>query len=158
MSIIILNCFCDSTVAKICGMLNVANPMDVEQGTNCVDVLIAAIICAMFYGVARIAKKTILGWKDKEIKENPPVNKNQSNSNPQVNTLKLMENLLDFLKSQTIIYGEKGEFKSYKSIESPECKMYNDVLTCLIEALQEDDKKINIANLKEALHVSEPPK
>ena len=132
--------------------------MDVEQGTNCADVLIVAFICLTFWVLARITKKTILGWKDKEINANKPAENNQPNSNSQVNDLKLAEKLLDFLKSQTKNYGEKGEFKSYKPIDSSECKIYNDVLACLIEAQQKEDKKIDIEKLKKALHVSDSPK
>ncbi len=155
---IILNCFCDSIVARVCELLNINNQAVVENGPNCVDLWIVFVISAAIVWVAWIAKITVLGWKQKEIDLQNPNETNMSNENPQETALKLTERLLDFLKCQTMNYGDKGEFKSYKPIDKKECKIYTEVLVCLIEAHQNNDKKIQVEDLKKVLQQEETPK
>lgn len=152
MGTILFSCVCDSIAAKLCGECRCITEIH-EAGTNFDDLRIVVAVCVTISVVVLIGAITFLIWKFKEINAKKITTLPQ-NDNSQDCTIKLAEKLLDFLKSQTVEYGDKGEFKKYKEINTPECKMYNEVLTCLIESQQEREKMIDIEKLREALQTT----
>ena len=63
MSTIILNCFCDSILEKLCEKLGTCPPEVVETGTNYADVAMTAFICKAVVCVAFILVLGFLIWK-----------------------------------------------------------------------------------------------
>ena len=137
--------------AKLLERYMASTPHVAEQGVCWGKVLITAIICGAVVVIACMVKNTILKWIEKTTKE--PANNNTPKEKD--NTVKYVEKLVDFLQAQTKVYGEKGEFKQYKPFDSPESKMYNDVLACLIGAQQQKDKGIDIDKLRKALKIED---
>lgn len=147
MSTILLCNHCDSVFAKLLEKYMASTPHFVEQGVRWEEIVITFFICATLVGITYIVKCTILKWIEKTTKE--PANNNTPREKD--DTIKYIEKLVDFLQGQTKVYGERGEFKQYKPYDSPENKMYNDVLACLIEAQQQKEKRIDIDKLRKAL-------
>ena len=148
--IVLLSCVCDSITQKLCG--NRSLSMVREAGTNYDDVRIVFVVCVTISVVVLIGAITFLVWKYQEIKFKKTTEINPSKDNLQDCSLKLAEKLHDFLKSQTMEYGDNGEFKNYKEINTQECKMYNEVLACMIESQQ--GKKIDVIKLRDALQLT----
>lgn len=140
---------CDNMFAKLLEQYIASVTHGVEQGVRWEGVLITLIICLALGVIADMVKKTILIWIDKTATK-PSGNNTPSDKDKNV---KYIEKLIDFLQSQTKVYGEKGEFMHYKPFDSPESKMYNEVLACLIESQQNAGKVIDIAKLRKALNL-----
>ena len=150
MSTLMLSSQCESVFAKVIESL-LTNNAPVENTTSCEDVWIVGIICLAVFLVVLVAAFTILTWKAKDIKSKEPTKSTSTKGNE--NSTKYVEKLLDFLQGQTKEFGEKGEFKRYKTIDSIESKMYYEVLTCLIDAQQQEDKIIKMGDLKRVLNI-----
>ena len=146
MSTLLLCGQCDSLLAKLLEKCMACSSQGVENGVGWEEMVITFFICAALVYIAYIIKSTILDWK----KTGSDMTSGSNKSDDKDNTIKYIEKLIDFLQSQTKEYGEKGEFKKLKAFDSPECKMYNAVLVCLIAAQQ--GKTINIDDLTKALN------
>lgn len=63
MSTIILNCFCDSILEKLCEKLGTCTPEVVETGINYADIAMTLIICVTIAGIALFTIIGFLAWK-----------------------------------------------------------------------------------------------
>ena len=143
----------DSAVVELAKVISTCQPCVQVSKTNCNDVIIVAIICVAIVLVALFA---LCGFYYREKTENNKQNPNNENaSNDNDKTIKYIEKLIDSLQSQTKVYGENGDFKDFKDSKSRECTMYNEALVCLIEAQQQENKAINIENLRKALKLNQ---
>lgn len=140
---------CECIVSKMLEKYLAYNHNIAKNGVCWEEIVITLLICLAVIAVAYITKTAVLGWKAKNTEGQETDKDGASTDNDK--TIKFIEKLIDSLQSQTKEYGEKGEFKKYKAFDSPECKMYNNVLVCLIAAQQQENKTISIDDLRNAL-------
>jgi hypothetical protein len=120
MSTIIMNCFCDSIIAKVLENLTVCCPEAAEKGTNCADVWIVGLVCLTFVAIAFIAKSAVLGWKERIISavENERDAQKEKEKEEHVRKLKnnLLDKYLDFLKEKVISSNTDAEKKYLQAL------------------------------------------
>lgn len=128
MSTIIMNCFCDSIVAKLCEKSCECNQNVIELGTNCADIAITKCVCMSIVFVVLITVAGFLAWKliDHHAKKN--VDKRNRKWEIEDNNRKQKSDLLnkriDFLKDLCYEIKENESKKVIKAQNRSEIEQY----------------------------------